>query len=527
MSGARRSAAALIVVLLVVAVALVPADASAAPSKFVQELCDSALPGGGVPAWSFSVNPGAAFSPFVTCELPGGSIGISQGQTSATFSYMSLAVPPTPGGFIESETITGISEGMSAGNHNSHVKVEDWPLFNSGETSGSFFLRSRLDTTLLPNNGGGFNIVMSCDGSMSPCSGGNLSARDISVTQVDLRPPFVGDPAGSLLSGEILRGHHELSAEAQDGGGGVSGIELLVNGQVAATPVAASCNLAYVKNISYEGLVALSPSPCPAALKGSWVLDTAAPPFQNGTNSVQVCASDFSTLTDPNRTCSPPKQVQVDNSCVESAVAGGQSISAQFARTHKEEATLPAGRAANVAGELTNAAGDAISGATICVQSQIQESAEGPKPVATTTTDAHGHFTYKIPPGPNRRVLLGYRHDTFQVARSVTYFAHARLGFKVTPGTLSNGGEVKMRGKLPGPRSAERVVVLQAGALHSDHWYTFERATTNAHGVFHAHYRFDATPVTTIYKLRAQAPHQRNWPWETGYSKPVLVEVRG
>jgi len=527
MKGARRSLGSLVALLLVVGAALPLSSASAAPSKFVQELCDSALPGGGVPEWSFSANPGAAFSPFVSCAFPGGSMGISQGQTSATFSYMTIEVPPTLGGFIETETIAGISQGMSAGNHLSHIKVESWPPLDGGETSQSFFLRSKLDTGLLPSNGAGFSIVMSCDGNMSSCSGGTLSARDIAVTQVDVTPPVLKNLAGSLLSGEILRGHHDLSAEALDVGGGVSKVELLVDGQPAPSPVAGTCNLASVKNRSYEGVVAVTPRPCPTVLKGSWLLDTAAPPFQNGANVVQACATDFSTLTDPNRTCSAPQQVEVDNSCTESPVAGGQSISAQFTRTHRDQATLPAGSAANVVGELTDAAGDAISGATICVQAQTQGSGGGLRPVATTTTDAHGHFVYKVDPGPDRKVLLGYRHDTFQVARSVRYLAHARVKFKITPTNVHNGGEIKMWGRLPGPRAAERVVVLQAGGLHSAKWYPFGEATTNRNGVFHARYRFEETDETTVYKIRAVAPRQHGWPWETGSSKPVLVEVRG
>lgn len=507
---------------------LAPAAASAAPSKFVQEMCDSALPGGGVPEWEFHANPGVPFAPFVDCASPGGSMGIAQnGQTSATFSHMEIAAPATPGGFIESETISAISEGMSPGNHLSHIKAEGWPGFNLGETERSFFLRSKLDTGFLPSNGGGFGIVVSCDGNMSPCSGGTLSTHYIALTQVDPSPPTLPSVGGSMFSSEVLRGHHEVSAEAADKGGGVSKVEVLVNGLPDGSPATASCNVTKVKNPSYEGTVAVTPAPCPPTLKTDWLLDTAAPPFQNGVNTVQVCTSDYSTLTDPNRTCSPVQSVEVDNSCTESPVPGGDLISAQFARTHTDEVTLRSAGAANVAGELTDNAGDAISGATICVQAQIQGSQKGLEPVATTTTDAHGHFVYKVPSGPNRKVLLGYRHDTFQVARSIRYFAHARVALKITPGKLQNGGEIKMRGKLPGPRAAERVVVLQASALHSNHWYTFEKATTNSHRVFHAHYRFDATPVTTVYRIRAVAPRQRGWPWESGYSKPALVEVRG
>jgi hypothetical protein len=504
------------------------APATAAPSKFVQELCDSALPGGGVPEYKFSVNPGAAYSPFQNCATPGGSMGIAQtGQTSATFSSMIVTIPSTPGGFIEDETISGISSGLSAGNHFSHIKVDGWPTFNGGESQRTFFIRSKPSTSIYVNNGADFGIVMSCDGNVGPCNGGILGAHYIAVTQVDPVPPVLRPVSGSLLGQGVLRGHHGVELEAVDQGGGISKLEVLVNGLPAGSPVAGSCGLANVKNPSYEGTVAVKPTPCPWKLKGSWLLDTASYPFQNGANSVEVCASDFSTLTDPQRSCSPPQTVTVDNSCTESAVAGGENLTAHFARSHKDEVVLPFGRSAKVAGELTNNAGDAISGATVCVQMQTQGSGNGLAPVATATTDAHGHFTYKVAPGPNRKVFLGYRHDTFQVGRSVRFFSRAKIKFKIDRGRLSNGGEIKMRGKLPGPRAAGRVVIVEAAALHSHKWYPFGEGSTNRHGVFHIRYRFDETPVTTIYKIRARASRQRNWPWEGGLSRPVLVEVRG
>ncbi|HSS41633.1 MAG TPA: hypothetical protein VLK37_03685 [Solirubrobacterales bacterium] len=506
----------------------VATPAAAAPSKFVQELCDSALPGGGVPEYSFSANPGAPFAPFQNCASPGGSMGIAQvGQTSATFSSMSIAIPPTTGGFVEDETISGISSGLSPGNHFSHIKVEGWPTFNGGESQRTFFLRSKPAATIYDQNGGGFAIVMTCDGNVGPCNGGTLAAHDIAVTQVDPNPPVLKGVAGSLLAPEVLRGHHEIGTEASDKGGGLSKLEVLVNGLPAGSPTTGSCNVANVKNPSYEGTVAVSATPCPWKLTASWQLDTAAYPFQNGANSVQVCASDFSTLTEAQRTCSSPQTVTVDNSCSESAVPGGESLTAHFTRSHKDEVVLPFGRAGKVAGELTNNAGDAISGATVCVQMHTQGSRGGLEPVATATTDAHGHFTYKVAPGPNRRVFLGYRHDSFQIGRSVRFFSRAKIKFKITPGRVSNGSEIKMRGKLPGPRAGGRVAIVEAAALHSEKWYPFGEGTTNRNGIFHIRYRFDDTSLTTIYKIRASAPRQHAWPWEGGRSKPVLVEVRG
>ena len=521
----------LLLMLTTVVLAATASTSSATSSTFVQVLCDPALPGGATPAWSFRANPGTAFTPFGNCADPNGAIGIAQtGQTSATFALIEVSVPETPGGYVDSETISGISTGLSAGNHLSHIRTDGWPGFNTGESQRAFRLRTPGGGPVyfLNGNSGDFSIVMTCDGSIGPCNGGKLAARYIAATQVDPNPPTVKSASGSLFGGGVLRGHQDLSAEAADRGGGLSKLEIWVNGIPAPDSlIAPHCSTANVKNLSYEGPAAVSRTPCPSRLPGSWTLDTAAYPFQKGINSVQVCASDFSILTEPNRTCSAPQQIEVDNSCVESGIPGGEVISAQFAKTHKDVVTLPPGKVAKVSGEVINNAGDAISGATVCVQMQTQGSKSGLRPVGTATTDANGHFAYKVGPGPNRKILLGYRHDRFQVARSLRFYSHAKLKLEITPGEVRNGGEIKMRGRLPGPGAAGRVAVLQASALRSNDWYTFERATTGRRGVFHAHYRFDATSVTTIYRIRAVAPRQRGWPWETGFSKPVLVKVRG
>ena len=529
-----RSRGRLVVILLTMATVLstVPAPASSAPpSTFVQVLCDPALPGGATPAWSFHANPGTAFTPFGNCSQPDGGIGIAQtGQTSATFALVNVSIPETPGGYGDSETISGISTGLSPGNHLSHIRTNGWPGFNTGESQRAFRLRTPAGGPVyfLDGNSGDFTIVMTCDGNVGPCNGGKLAARYIVATQVDPNPPSLNAASGSLFGGGILRGHQDLAAEATDKGGGLSKLEVWVNGVPAPGGlIAPPCKTANVKNLSYEGPAAISRTPCPSRLPGSWTLDTAAYPFQKGINSVQVCASDFSILTEPNRTCTAPQAVEVDNSCTESPIPGGEIISAQFVKSRKDVVTLPPGKTAKVSGEVINNAGDAISGATVCVQMQTQGSKSGLRPVGTATTDANGHFAYKVDPGPNRKILLGYRHDRFQVARSLRFYSHAKVRFKITPGEVRNGGEIKMRGRLPGPGAAGRVAVLQASALRSNDWYTFERATTGRRGVFHARYRFDATSATTIYRIRAVAPRQRGWPWETGYSKPVLVKVRG
>ncbi|HEY2333639.1 MAG TPA: hypothetical protein VGH58_01355 [Solirubrobacterales bacterium] len=500
-------------------------SASASPARYIYEACDSTLPGGGVPAGTkFVVNPGVAMAGGNSCASAGGTLSITEtGQTNSTYSYWSVPIDADPGGYVESLTISGAACGLGPGNDHTFVYEQGWPT--CVESQRIFHVNTAPSPIF---SGAGFSILMNCDGNYAPgCGAGPwIAAHYFAATEVDPNPPAVPKLAGTLLAGGVIRGHQELSVEASDEGGGLSKVATLVNGLPAGQPNVANCDLAQTKNSSVVGTVAASPTPCPANLKPSWLLDTAAYPFQNGANSVQVCASDFATVGDPNTTCTASQTVDVDNSCTESKVVGGETLSAQFAGSHREEITVPYDHTAKITGELADNAGDAISGATICVQMQTLGTSRGLVPVATTTTDAHGHFTYDVAPGPNRRVLLGYRHDTFQVARSVRYYAHAKPTLRITPSEVGGGDQVRISGKVPGPRAAGRVVVLQASALGSPHWYTFHRATANRHGVFHSRYRFDATTRTTTYRIRVVIPRQGGYPWENGHSKPAVVEVR-
>ena len=504
-----------------------PARAAASPSKFVLELCGSQLPGGGVPTTSAAVDPGVPIAGFETCAQGGGGIGLEiYTHTDSGAGTISVEVPPTPGGFVEKETITARAIGLEP-NASGLVFEPGWPPNDGGELSRTFFLRSEATPGSPP--GGDFKIFLACEGSYpGGCGGPEVYARNVTATEVDPNPPELTSLTGGLLSGAVLRGHQELGVEASDEGGGVSRIEALVNGTAAAPATVATCELSEARTLGYLGTVAVDPSPCPGSLRAAWSLDTATSPFEEGPNSVEVCASDFSTIGEANRTCSSPQTVIVDNSCTESPVPGGEVLSASFARSHKEVVTVPFHKGALVSGSLMSQAGEPIGGATICLQSQTEGSGEGLRPLAVATTDPQGHFTYEVPPGPNRQILLGYRHDAFQIAQAIRYRAHVKPTLRLSRRRVGRSKRtIRIRGALPGSRAGERVVVLQASALHSKRWFTFRRATTNYAGVFHARYRFDATSSTTTYRIRAVVPRQHGYPWEVGHSTPALVEVQG
>jgi hypothetical protein len=496
-------------------------------SRFVYEACDSQLPGGGVPLVEHGFNPQMA--PTENCAAPGGWIGLVEtvpmtaGSTdNGSVGALYVSVPATPGGFVETETVTSVQSGVEL--PFSHINENGFPTAAPEETR-VFHEHDEAFPSPLAWNGGFLELYESCGAESCP-AGPFIGAHYIAATEVDTHPPVVTPPTGSALSGAVLRGHQGLSASATDVGGGLTNLEVLVDGLPAGTPVPGACASTQVSNRSTYGTVTWSPTPCPPSLKGEWSLDTSAYPFHDGANTISVCASDFATLGNPNTTCSPPQTVQVDNSCTESPVAGGEDLSAQFSASRKETVTVGFGEEAAVAGTLHDAAGDPISGATICVKAQTLGVEPEAHAVGAVKTDAEGRFSYAVPGGPDRELLLGYRHDSFQVGRSVRYYAHAAPTLSATPAKLRNGGTVKLFGSLPQPEAAHRVVILQANVVGSKRWITFRKAVSGAKGNFGASYEFHSTTRKTHYRFRAIVPTQDHYPYVEGHSKPASVTVR-
>jgi len=508
-----------------------PSGASGSPSRFTFEVCDPALPGGNAQGLEFHGDSGV-FAGFNDCAS-GGYLGIREtGPGWGTFGYLSVPVPATAGGYVESLAITAQACGMGPTNTNPHVYEDHWPppichdlLRYIHVHSGPF--------PYAP--GGNFSIVLNCEALYDNTPNHNpincqpgpvVGARYIAATEVDPKEPELNGLAGSLLEGGQIRGHQTISIDAADTGGGLSQLFVLVNGVRAGGAVSESCNSLHVSNPSFYGTVSNSVRPCPATGGGEWTLDTQAYPFRDGANSVTVCAEDFSTLNDPNQTCTAPARVAVDNSCTPSAVAGGELLSAEFESSHTDTYTAKAGRGAVVSGQLSTNADDPVAGATLCVKEATPGVDRGPRSVAVLRTDANGSFRYEVRPGANRQIVIGYRHDSRQVARSVRFYAHLSPSLKLSPARLRNGKTVQMWGTIPGPEPGLRIVVLQANVVGSKRWITFRKASTDGKGAFKASYKFKSTTRRVRYRFRAVVPRQDDYPYVGGASRPASVVVR-
>jgi hypothetical protein len=513
---ARSSVVSIMLALVALAMAT---SAVAAPSRYDYEVCDSALPEGNTPGVHFVANPGVPLVGGNTCSQPGGSIQITQtGHVGGTYSFWTVPVETAPGTHIEQVTITASM--CNAGPATiAFVYEQGFPGNCGAETTHTFHTGGGVF--------GGAGIFLGCNGNYPQGCDPPMSVYEhyIVAEEVDPKAPTLPTVEGSLLAPGIIRGHtRTLHAVARDEGGGVSKVYVSVNGEPVSTPVAPSCNTTRVNNPSLLGTVAVTPGPCPPTAEGDWTLDTTSPPFQTGSNTVAVCASDYSSLSEPNTTCSS-STITVDNSCVESQVAGGESVSAEFTRTHGDQVVEPFDRGATIDGAVRNGAGEGISGATVCVQTETPDVDPGLQPLTSVTTDSSGHFSYELPAGPNRRVLLGYHHDEFQVSHSINFHSHTRPKLRINREKVRAGGRIKMIGTIPGPNSGGRVAVFQASAPGSKRWYTFGKATANRNGVFRGKYRFDATTSTATYRIRVVVPHQANYPYEGGHSKAAKVKV--
>ena len=277
-------------------------------------MCDSALPGGGVAGVLHGQAGGQPWSLEDNCSEPGGSLAIRQAGLIAPGGSASWGVPmkPPPGGSTESLAIAAGACGAYGTATNGlfgWVLQRGWPTPSCNEEDRIFQLSKRFE---------GFAIELQC--SVSCPSPAVIYAHYFAATEVDPVAPTLKDLKGSLLSGNVIRGDQTISAEAHDEGGGVSNVSVNVNGLPAAQPKVPNCDVVNADNRSVQGVVAAAVTPCPTKVSAEWTLNTEAYPFHDGANTVEVCVSDFSTLSNPNTTCSPPQTVEVDNSCTASSV---------------------------------------------------------------------------------------------------------------------------------------------------------------------------------------------------------------
>lgn len=341
-----------------------------------------------------------------------------------------------------------------------------------------------------------------------------IDIRRIMLRLFDSAPPSV-EPAGPLAGPATLRATQGLTPRVTDAGAGVRRVFVQVNDE----PLAARRIECRVRR-----RVASSVRPCPSTAAPSFAFDTTEAPFHQGRNRLRVCALDLAANRQGNRDCAT-RRVRIDNQCpVDGSPAG--VLRARLAgggRTRK----VGYGRPARVVGSLTDAGGEGIPGAEVCVATRVSLRGAVERVVATPATHADGRFDLQLDPGPSREVRIAHWSDSARVAeRYLRLDVRSRPSLRVRPRrVLRNGERVRFAVRLHGPAAAGRrfhVKVRSGGG-----WHRLRTETTNAAGRWRGSYRFHATTGRRTYRFRAFVPAQHGYPYADGWSRTRKVRVRG
>ena len=98
---------------------------------------------------------------------------------------------------------------------------------------------------------------------------------------------------------------------------------------------------------------------------------------------------------------------------------------------------------------------------------------------------------------------------------------------RVTPRRVVNGQSVTFRGRVRGLPVPAGSKLVEVQVRLSGHWQTFRTTRTDAAGRWTSRYRFRRTVGVLYYRFRVRLPREAGYPFETGFSGPLVVRVRG
>ncbi|MBS1887552.1 MAG: hypothetical protein JSU06_10225 [Actinobacteria bacterium] len=189
--------------------------------------------------------------------------------------------------------------------------------------------------------------------------------------------------------------------------------------------------------------------------------------------------------------------------------------------------TTEVGKKISLAGRLTDAAGDAIPGATVEVYATPPEEAEAQ--VATLTTGANGGFAYETKAATSADLRFAYAGTatTLPAESGAELLVHGHSSLKVNHTHVLNGHAVVFSGRVEGRPLPVAGKLLELQVRLSHEWSTFRTTRSAAHGTWRIRYPFKRTCGKQTFRFRVRLPAEAAWPLLAGESNSVDVHVRG
>jgi len=194
--------------------------------------------------------------------------------------------------------------------------------------------------------------------------------------------------------------------------------------------------------------------------------------------------------------------------------------------------TVPYGRGVLLTGRLANGIGSALGGRRPV---RMIETFGGDRGAATrmstALTDAGGGFSFRLPPGPSRRVAVAFDGSptlTRSVSRPLSLRVRSVVRLRASSAVARVGGSpLVFRGRVvaaPGTIPPEGKRVQLQFRLPGLEWSAFRTVQSDRRGRFRYAYRFSDDDSRGVrFQFRAYAAAQDGWPYEPGGSLPVVV----
>jgi len=411
-----------------------------------------------------------------------------------------------------------------------------------------------------PASGGGYSVWVS------------LYAADI--TLADDTPPTVSNVGGSLASSSVLSGVGDISFTASDAGSGLYEAVFSIDGHAVSeqllNPGDEACRNVGATSDGSNAFLAVQP--CPLRLSDDLTFDTALASEGSHVLKVQLldAAHNATTILD--------RQVSIDNKpaapapvtpapvapgpvdpvggapitiapggptnvntsialapSTSSAVSGsasGESASGQVRLTARWTSTGMQARVSRygapdrIAGRLTSAAGQGISGAAIEVLQRPAYHGAPIRRIGGVSTGSGGRWTLVLPRNASSQALrFSYRGQdgAVEAGASLRLSVHAGIALSIAPHSASVGRRIFFRGALHGAPIPEggKQLVLEARSGGGE-WIQFDTVSTSAWGHYRASYRFKL-PGPVTYQFRVVSRYEADFPFLEGKSNVVNV----
>jgi hypothetical protein len=379
----------------------------------------------------------------------------------------------------------------------------------------------------------GITMVSGCenpDGGANYCDGASLKYAAVglismaTITLEDRSPPQVTVVGGTLTTGTELEGTQTLAITGTDSGSGIYQAILEVDGKESQSTTVDN-NGGHCENVGQtaDGQRAfLYVVPCALEVNDQYISFNLAD-VRDGPHRLTVLVTDAAG----NATTVLNREVVVGRGACNSTCDDQAKLAASDAKLLKPITRGYARSGLRLSGSIRESTASPVAGARLELLQRASYTGAPTRAIATTTTNTAGQWTFVVPKGPSRMLVVAFRSHALDTRYAAELEYHERVFAHIgltAPRGVRIGVPLDFRGELAGGYIPPEHSIIQMEILFLGRWRTIETLRTNARGRFAYGYTF-STGAGSSYLFRAVIQYSRAYPFLAATSRPVRVRV--